>query len=192
MTCAEAPRRASPFLLMTRERTEKLFSSSALLVLQAAAAAVFTMVLMHVVVKTGHDIPQPDLSADYLVALVWAVALAAALWLAPFPAHDRADLLLLWSARVVVALVLMLFYEGYYGGMDAYYYFKFAGGSIHLFRETKGSGTNFMLHLTQLHGAFMPASFHAIKLSFAMAGLAGVYIFYRAAVMFLGYEDRRI
>ncbi len=31
-----------------------------------------------------------------------------------------------------------------------------------------------------------------MKLDVAMAGLAGVYIFYRAAVLFLGREDMRI
>src|SRR6266851_28265 len=106
---------------MTRVRIERLLLSSASLTLQAAAVAVFTIVLMREVPKLGHRIPQPDLSADYLIALIWAAALGALLWLAPVREQDRTTLLLLWSARVIVALFFMLFYESHYG-LDAYDY----------------------------------------------------------------------
>src|SRR5271155_4797631 len=178
---------------MVEQRTEKLIRSSALLVLQAVGATVVTLVLMRAVVTLGHRIPQPDLSADYLFALIWALVLGIAIGVAPLDDQDRACLLLLWLARVFVNLVVMLFYENHYP-LDSYSYFHFATGSGRFDFLTNHSayGTAFMYRLVRLHETLLPASFHATKLSFAMAGLAGVYIFYRAAVIFLGHDDRRI
>ncbi len=178
---------------MVEQRTEKLIRSSALLVVQAIGATVVTLVLMHAVVTLGHRIPQPDLSADYLFAMIWALVLGIAICVAPFGDQDRACLLLLWLARVFVTLVVMLFYENHYP-LDSYSYFHFGTGSerFDFLANHSASGTAFMYRLVSLHESLLPASFHATKLSFAMAGLAGVYIFYRAAVMFLGHEDRRI
>ncbi|MGO9062628.1 MAG: hypothetical protein ACLQU2_35475 [Candidatus Binataceae bacterium] len=179
---------------MVERRIERLFISSTALVAQAAGAAVITVVLMQEVVKLGHRIPQTNIAADYLFAMVWALALALLIWLVPFFDRDRADLLVLWSTRVFVVLVVMLFYESHYS-LDSYSYFRFGTGSIHLDhlgRAHYGLGSGFMYRLVAAHESLLPASFHATKLSFAIAGMMGVYIFYRATVMFLGHEDRRI
>jgi len=83
---------------MIERRTEKLMVSSAVLMAQAAGAALVTLALMREVEKLGHFIDQPNMSADYLVALLWAAALGVAIWIGPFVKEDRRDLLLLWSA----------------------------------------------------------------------------------------------
>jgi hypothetical protein len=179
---------------MTDKRPDKLLVSSTLVILQAAGAAVFTLALMYEVVKLGHRIPQLHLGADYVFAMVWALALGAAIWVMPFLDRDRADLLVLWAARVLVTLAAMLFYENHYS-LDAYAYFQFASASVrHSSANTANlaTGTAFIYHLVSLHESLLPASYHATKVSFAMAGLAGIYIVYRAAVLFLGREDRRI
>jgi hypothetical protein len=177
---------------MLERRTEKLIVSSTILVVQAIVATVFTFLLMHAVVSLGHRIPARDLPADYLIALFWALALGVAIWLVPFFEEDRTTLILLWVSRVFVALILMLPYESHYG-LDSYNYFSYGIGVPMPFAAGRG-GTSVMYNLVRLHESILPplASYHATKLSFAMAGLGGVYIFYRAAVLFLGHKDSRI
>lgn len=165
--------------------------SSAALMAQAAGAALVTLALMREVEKLGHFIDRPNMSADYLVALLWAAALGVAIWIGPLVKEDRRDLLLLWGARVFVTLVVMLVYEGHYN-LDAFYYFRFGAGPLRWVYRGEHNGTVLMLNLVGLHASVLPVSYHATKVSFAIVGLAGVYIFYRAAVMFLGHEDRRI
>ena len=178
--------------MMLEQRTERLIVSSTVLVVQAIVATVFTFLLMHEVVSLGHRIPAHDLPADYLIALFWAIALGVAIWIIPFFEEDRASLILLWVTRVFVALILMLPYESHYS-LDSFSYFSYGIGVPMPVSKGRG-GTSVMFNLVRLHESILPslASYHATKLSFAMAGLGGVYIFYRAAVMFLGRSDRRI
>ncbi|MGH2454261.1 MAG: hypothetical protein ACRDF5_10970, partial [bacterium] len=60
--------------------------------------------------------------ADYTTAIAWAGVLAASLLLWPVRSSDRRALLVLWAAKILVTLVLMLFYESRYDSLDAYNY----------------------------------------------------------------------
>src|SRR5215472_11607707 len=169
--------------MMHRTQKNKTLSLVTSVFLQSTVAALFTLALMNEVVKLGHFIPQPDLPADYLFGLLWAFTLGIGILAFPFIDRDRGDLLILWSAKVLVALFAMLFYENHYR-LDAYGYFRSGVGSIHLDPVGGahfGTSTAFMFHLTALYESLI-VSFHAIKISFAMVGLAGIYVFYRAAV----------
>ena len=55
-----------------------------------------------------------------------------------------------------------------------------------------GDGTTNIVSLSWLHQQIIPASYHAMKVSFAMVGLIAIYVFYRAAARFLGREDIRV
>ena len=109
----------------------------------------------------------------------------------PLPRNDRPVLLGLWGAKVLVALGVMLVYEAHYG-LDAFVYYRLARTSFQWSGLVPGHGSEAMTDVTRLHYQLGLDSYHAMKLDVAMAGLAGVYIFYRAAVLFLGREDMRI
>lgn len=160
-------------------------------VIIAIAVALLTPSLMKFVVKMGHQIAQSEMALDYLAAVVWAALLGALLMACPLPVRDRPALLGLWSAKVVVALGFMLIYENYYG-LDAFDYFKRARTSIQWAAFLPGNGTETVTNITRLHYQLGIDSYHMMKLDFALAGLAGVYIFYRTAVLFLGRDDLRL
>jgi len=92
-----------------------------------------------------------------------------------------------------------LFYEWNYP-LDAYGYFdvtrdrrfEWLGFHIGGGGGEQSTGTSNMFSLCWLLLELVPNSYHGLKVSFAMMGLVAVYLFYRAAVLFLGYEDRRI
>ena len=140
----------------------------------------------------GRQIPQEDLPRDYLVAAVWAFFLTLGIFLWPVPPRDRAALLVLWGAKVFVALGFMLLYESRYG-LDAYMYFEESRlGPPSWERIGLGSGTENIIALSWLHNQVLSPSYHAMKVSFSMIGLVGIYVFYRSAVLFMGREDRRL
>lgn len=142
------------------------------------------------------NIGSPDPSRDYLLGLAWAVVLLVALLLAPLPRLHKRVLIVLWIARIGVALGFMLFYEASYG-LDAYYYFRsgalpgspwWGGGGAGPF----GNGTANIIGLSWLHQQLLPGSYHALKVSSAMIGLIAVYLFYRTACLYLGREELRV
>src|SRR5256712_7119319 len=55
-----------------------------------------------------------------------------------------------------------------------------------------GTRTDNVMALSWLHQQLVPASYHALKVSCAMLGLLAVYVFYRAAELYLGRPDRRV
>lgn len=160
-------------------------------ILIAIVVALFAPALLRFVVKMGHQIAQPEMALDYLVAVIWALLLGIALLSLPLPAHDRPVLLGLWGAKVVVALGFMLVYENHYG-LDAFAYFKMARTPFEWSALIPGHGSEAMTDVTRLHYQLGLNSYHAMKLDVAMAGLAGVYVFYRAAVLLLERADLRI
>jgi hypothetical protein len=162
---------------------------SAVVVTAAAIAAFFAGAVR----PLGRNIPGPDIEADYLIGLVLACVFTAIIAFLPIRAEERKALLTIWIAKCVVALGVMLFYEWNYP-LDAYAYFGFAvlwtnpAGPPHL---SLGSGSDNVTYLASLIGSIAP-SYHAIKLTFAMIGFVGVYVTYRAAVLFMQREDVRV
>jgi hypothetical protein len=162
--------------LLTAAAAPPMISAGALLWLDAAAAKQAL----------------PSVGVDYGMALVWAVVLAGGIALWPIPlAHKRA-LVLLWLVRVGVVLGFMLFYESHYG-LDATTYFHegLATRDPLALLGPDNSGTDRIIGLVALHGQMLPY-YHAMKLTWAAAGLLAVYAFYRAAVLYLGREDLRV
>ena len=154
-----------------------------------ALIVVATPRFLDTVAACGHLIPHNDLFTDYVKGVLWAFVLAATILLWPVSLANKKLLLWGWLAKVVVALGLMLFYENHYP-LDAYEYFwqtrkgGFSFSEMHL-----TNGTNNLFNLARLHRDLFPDSYHAMKLTFAMVGLIGIYLFYRGAVIFFRRED---
>lgn len=157
----------------------------------ALAAGLATPRLLEAVRLLGRHVPRADIQADYVVAVLWALMLAGGLLLLPATRADRRALLLLWGAKCFVTLVFMLVYEGAYPVLDTYYYLADAQVPALNLETGLGQGTNNIVALVWLHGHVL-ASYHAIKLTFAMVGLLGVYAFYRGTVHATGREDPRV
>ena len=151
---------------------------------------------LEMVAAFGHDIAQSDMQTDYLKGLLWALFLGGTIFFWPVSAHSKRCLLHGWLAKIVVTLGFMLFYENHYGvsgSLDGYMYFdESRQGDFSFSGFDLTHGTDNLVNLTRLHHLLLPDSYHAMKVSFAMVGLLGIYLFYRAAVLFLQREDRRI
>jgi hypothetical protein len=143
--------------------------------------------LLDLAARLGSHIPQPDMQTDYLVGWVWGVVIAASIAFWPVPEQDRPRLLALWAVKLGVALGFMLLYETTYTDLDAYGYFRSARLGDFVVWEVSGA-TQRIVGLARLHPELLRTSYHALKVSFALAGLLGVYFFYRAAVIALGRE----
>ena len=163
-----------------RPGSEALIAGLAL----AALAGLTAPALLDLVARLGSHIPQPDMPADYLIGWGWGLLLGASILLWPVPSEDRSALLLLWAAKLGVTLGFMLLYEANYAGLDAYSYYLSASIGDDIVRNS--GGTRRLLAFTQLHPDGVRSSYHALKVSFAMAGLIGVYFSYRAAVLARG------
>lgn len=148
-----------------------------------------------IVAALGYRLPQEDLATDYAKGMVWAAVLGLSILAWPVPARNKKDLLWVWFAKSLVTLGLMLAYEWNYP-LDAHGYFdesRQRGFEWEGFRiGGDRAGTYNLTNLCWLLQQLVPNSFHGLKVSFAMMGLVAVYLFYRAAVLFLGHEDRRI
>ena len=124
------------------------------------------------------------------VGLAVLILLSIAIW--PVSLREKKHLAVLWSVKIMVVLGFMLFYESYYG-LDAGMYFR--QGVLQDFSLGKfayGEGTDNMIMVTGLIDVFIPDSYHANKIIFALMGFLGVYLFYRAACIYRGKEDIRI
>lgn len=141
----------------------------------------------------GVNIPTPDIQADYTKGVVWAMVLAATIVAWPVRRDEKVLLLGLWAVRSAVTLGAMLVYERAYPVLDTYGYFSDAlDPALGLTALEIGSGTGFIKLLTWLHVHWLVASFHATKVSFAMFGFVGVYVFYCAACRAAGRRDPRV
>jgi hypothetical protein len=157
----------------------------------AIALGAVTPLLLEIVGAMGRNIPRPDVQGDYVLGLLWAIALAGALWLLPVAPDDRRALLVLWMAKCFIALGFMLVYERAYPLLDSYYYIQEAGAPVSNLPMGVGQGTNNIIGIVWAH-SHLTASYHAIKISFAMVGLLGIYLFYRGTVHARGREDVRL
>lgn len=141
----------------------------------------------------GMNIPQQDLAADYAVGFFLAVLLGASIFVWPVRTADKIPLFIVWSAKSIVTLAAMPFYEAHYDFLDAYSYFRvpqeydfeWVGFAI-------GQGTENLYSLVWLYFQVMPQSYHGLKVVCAMIGLLGNYVFCRAGAMLLGKEDVRV
>lgn len=178
-------------LLARRVEPARAAGLVALLALAALAGVLLARAWAPWVAWFGYHIPTDDVVRDYAVGLGWALALGIALLWAPVPRGHRKHLVVLWAAKVAVALGFMLLYEARYGSLDAFGYFQrslepaFPAGSLL-------SGTDAIARLAWAQNHVLPPSYHALKVSFAMVGLAACYVLWRGATLFLGREDVRV
>lgn len=151
--------------------------------------------LLDIVVAAGnHFSPYPgeDLVTDYVLGILWASTLGISILFWPVSSQDRRALLRIWLIKAIVVLVLMLAYEYQYS-LDPDGYFHNAIAPDFIWEGFNfGEGTRTMQQLTWLHLKIVPGSYHAAKVGCAMISLVGVYLFYRAAVIFLRRKDIRI
>lgn len=156
---------------------------------------IIVLYLLDIVVLAGnHFSPYPgkDLVTDYVLGVLWAAILGISILFWPVPSRDKRALIGVWLIKAIVALILMLGYEYIYS-FDADGYFTNAVSPYFIWKGFSfGNGTYATQQLTWLHLKIVPGSYHAAKVGFAMIGLAGVYLTYRAAVIFLRREDIRI
>jgi len=171
----------------------KRFGATALVAALAIGLAVALPPFLGFVVASGANIPAPDLARDYAIGVVWALLLGASILAWPVSRGDRRALLGIWGVKCVVALGLMLPYEANYWTLDAYDYFDFPRNMLYGWQSFGfGMGTDNVMALSWLHQQLLPASYHALKMSCAMLGLLAVYLFYRAAQLYMGRADRRV
>lgn len=176
-----------------------MISRYALRVLQLCAIAFSAATIVWIVLNfapaveaMGVNIPQDNLFLDYVVGGFWALCLGSTILLWPVSATNRIWILYAWLARCGVTLGIMLFYERYYPDLDSYTYFDWATHS-ELFRSSYTSiinGTDLIVGLGWLQNHILPHSYHALKVTFSMAGLIGVYVLYRACVVVLDRESK--
>ena len=121
-----------------------------------------------------------DGQADYLAALFVGTLLSLTIFFWPITRREKLAVLLLWQAKLVVCLILMLYYEGYYGGLDAFGYFNSALVQPHFAGFVLGDGTQNLSELCKVLLWLLPDSYHGLKVAFAYIGMVGVFAFYRA------------
>lgn len=142
--------------------------------------------------QLGRNIPQPDIESDYFIAVVWGLVLAISIGVWPVRKEDKKPLILVWIVKLLVTLGAMLVYEYNYG-LDAYYYFAEPNVPGFVWEGLEfGNGTQNMLQLSWLHQQIISNSYHALKVSCAMIGMIGVYVFYRALASYLKRDDPRL
>ena len=168
---------------------------SAFFVMIVVAVAFIVPNFLYLVEDLGHRIPQEDMQTDYVIGVVWAIILGVSILAWPVSSRDKRCLLLVWLAKLIITLGFMLFYESHYP-LDSYGYFDTSRQDSYIWEgfsyAGSSGGTHNVTRLAWLHHQLVPDSFHALKISFAMLGLIAVYLFYRAAVLFLKREDRRV
>lgn len=147
---------------------------------------------LDLVTAFGHGINDADIATDYLKGCLWAIILGVSILFWPVSIADKKCLLLAWGAKCFLTLVLMLFYESYYG-LDAYMYFDESRTAAFDFSKfTFQSGTINVVNLSRLHRQFLPDSYHAMKVTYSMVGLLGIYLYYRAGVRYLQREQSKL
>jgi hypothetical protein len=164
-----------------------------------AGIGLLVLMLVDLVPPLGHHpglgsyVLGNDVATDYRIGFFWAVLVGVSLLVWPIRTPDKHALLVIWLVKMVVVLGIMVFIESNARGLDSFYYFgqpQREGSRWPGF--TFGDGTANIVGLSWLHQQLIPASYYAMKVSFAMVGLIAVYVMYRAAARFLGREDIRV
>ncbi len=142
--------------------------------------------VQHFIESSGVNVPTDDVVRDYAWGVAWACILLVLILVCPIRWAHKKLLAAGWMVKCFVALVLMLPYEEYYPGADCWTYFQRAHfGLAELTPRLSQGGADLITWLGALHLAVGPDSYHAMKLSFAMWGLVGVYLCYLAAELLL-------
>jgi len=130
----------------------------------------------------------------YFVGLLWSFVLGASILLWPVPFQHKSALLLVWLAKIVTGLGFMLVFEiAYEGQIDGVaYYYESITSSFAWENFLFGEGTTNIMNFAILYQMIFPDSYHAMKMTVSMVGMIGVYMFFRASILFLEQDDIRI
>lgn len=129
----------------------------------------------------GRSLWKEDLSLDYVIALIWALALS---FLVPFfvqRPNERYALLMLWIAKCVVTLFFALYYERFYPHFDARSFFINGLNLEEPLQQFRfGLGTTNVVALVSLLNEKLPVfgSYHGLKVIFSFFGFLGVWFTY--------------
>jgi len=129
----------------------------------------------------------------YFVGLLWSFVLGASILLWPVSFLHKRALLNVWLAKIFTTLGFMLAFESRYEGqMDAVRYYHESHLSSFSWQYFEfGEGTTNITNFARAYLMLLPDSYHAMKVTFAMFGMIAVYIFYRAATIFMQRDDIR-
>lgn len=166
------------------------FSDLLYLAIVVVAIGIASPHFLSLVEALGHNIPQEDIGNDYVIAILWASILGISIFFWPVSPTDKKYLLRAWKVKLIVVLGLMLFYENYYG-LDAFGYFGLSKVDAEGGPDSLGT-KEIVVNIAKLHQFIYIDSYHAIKVSFAMFGLIGIYLFYRSSVIILNKENSKI
>ena len=137
--------------------------------------------------NSGVNIPTDSPLRDYAAGLVWACVLLVFVLTWPVSLAHKKLLAAAWLVKCFIALVVMLPYEQQYWGLDCWSYFQRSHlGLSELSPGMLKGSSDLIIWLGALHLKIGPDSYHAMKLSFALIGLVGIYLFYRAAEILIG------
>lgn len=154
--------------------------------------SVASLKYMDFVIASGQSIPQEDMATDYVIGIGWAVVLGISIFFWPVSSVNKKLLLWGWLAKMVVTLGFMLLYESHYG-LDAYWYFDDSRSGDFVWGGFDPVSINErIINIARFHQLLNLDSYHAIKISFAMFGLIGIYFFYQAVCIFLQRENKKI
>ena len=128
-----------------------------------------------------------DMGSDYLAGIVAAIVLFAVTLFWPIPRSHRRAILLLWIIRAGFALGVMLAYDVLYARDATMYFITGKAVSQPLDTIVYGSGTQNVRAIIGLLSSITD-SYNALKIIFSYLGLISVYVFYRAAALFLGRD----
>jgi hypothetical protein len=135
--------------------------------------------------QAGHLIGSAQIGDDYVRALIWSLVIGIFLVLLPFPKEIHKVILGLWLGRCLVTLGFMLVYEEHYD-LDAYHYFRESLALAAPSGLSLGQGTGFVTSLAWFINQNIPwtSSYHTLKVFWSLAGLVGVYYYYKTYLLF--------
>lgn len=166
-------------------------AEAALSLTLAVATAVFVAPrVLAVVYALGRHIASADLASDYVKGVLWAIALGVCIQFSPVSRSERRALLAVWLVKCVVTLGFMLLYEWNYDSLDAYAYFHASQAPRYDWSELRlgqdADGTRLVQAMAWLHARWLVSSYHAMKVTWSMIGMLGVFVLYRAACIVIG------
>lgn len=133
----------------------------------------------------GFQIPSDDVSGDYLIGALWAIALGMLIAAWPVVPEDKENLLLAWLAKCYVTLFFMLPYESHYE-LDCFgYWYRMRLIDWVWDWGSRVRGSLFVILVGWIQERFID-SFHAVKVTFAMIGLLAIFLIYRGAMAVIG------
>jgi hypothetical protein len=141
--------------------------------------------LQEFIEASGSNIPSGNVFLDYSAGVLWAFGLGLLILLWPISHAHKLMLVKAWAIKCVVALLVMLPYEGQYSILDCWMYFSHAHDGATILLGPLVGGADLVVALGALHLRIGPDSYHAMKLTFSMIGLLAIYFFFLSAELLL-------